>query len=53
MSKNRDGSVGIATCYGLDGPGSNPGGVGRDFPHPPARCTPGHFPLGEETGAWR
>ena len=24
--------VGIATGYGLDGPGSNPGG-GRDFPH--------------------
>ena len=23
--------VGIATAYGLDGPGSNPGG-GRDFP---------------------
>ena len=25
-------SVGIATGYGLDGPGSNPGGK-RDFPH--------------------
>ena len=25
-------SVSIATDYGLDGPGSNPGG-GRDFPH--------------------
>ena len=25
-------SVGIATYYGLDGPGSNPDG-GRDFPH--------------------
>ena len=25
-------SVGIATDYGLDGPGSNPGGR-RDFPH--------------------
>jgi hypothetical protein len=32
-------SVGIATSYGLDGPGSNPGG-GRDFPHL-SRPTPG------------
>jgi len=31
-------SVGIATDYGLDGPGSNPG-VGRDFP--PVRTGPG------------
>ena len=28
----RDSSVDIATGYGLDGPGSNPGG-GRYFPH--------------------
>jgi len=28
----RDSSVGIATRYGLDGPGSNPGG-GQDFMH--------------------
>jgi len=40
-------SVGIATDYGLEGPGSNPGG-GRDFPHlfrpteaHPASCTMG------------
>jgi hypothetical protein len=26
---NRDSSVGIATRYGLDGPGSNPGGEAR------------------------
>ena len=25
--------VGIATHYGLEGPGSNPGGA-QDFPHP-------------------
>jgi hypothetical protein len=29
----RDSAVGIATRYGLDGPGSNPG-RGRDFTHP-------------------
>ena len=29
---DRDSSVGIATRYGLVGPGTNPG-VGRDFPH--------------------
>jgi hypothetical protein len=32
----RDSRVGIATRYGTDGPGSNPGGGGLrlDFPHP-------------------
>jgi len=30
--QSRDSSVGIATRYRLDGPGSNPVG-GRDFPH--------------------
>jgi len=34
-------SVGIATDYGLDGPGSNPGG-GRDFP--PVQTVPGAHP---------
>jgi hypothetical protein len=29
----RGSSVGIASRYGLDGPGSNPGGGGRDLPH--------------------
>jgi len=29
MRGSRDSSVGIATCYGLDGRGG-----GRDFPHP-------------------
>ena len=51
-------SVGIATDYGLDGPGSNPVG-GRDFPpvqtgygtHP-ASCTMGteSFPWVEAAG---
>ena len=46
-----DSAVGIATHYGLDNPGSNPGG-GRDFPHlsrpalvpthPPIEWLPGH-----------
>jgi hypothetical protein len=30
---DRDSSVGIATRYGLDGPGIEPR-WGRDFPHP-------------------
>jgi len=34
-------SVGIATCYGLDGPGSNPDG-GREFP--PVQNGPGVHP---------
>jgi len=34
-------SVGIATDYGLDGPGSNPG-WGRDFP--PVQTGPGAHP---------
>ena len=29
----RDSSVGIATCYGLDGPGIGTR-LGQDFPHP-------------------
>ena len=37
----RGSSVGIATDYGLDSPGSNPGG-GRDFP--PVKTGPGAHP---------
>jgi hypothetical protein len=51
-----------ATRYGLDGPGSNPGG-GWDFlhpsipamgpTHPPIQLVPGLFPEGKAAGAWR
>ena len=56
----RDSSVGIATRYGLDGPGSNPGG-GEIFctrPDRPCGLTSllynGHrfFPRGKAAGAW-
>ena len=40
-------SVGIATDYGLDGPGSNPGG-GRDFP--PVQTGPGAHPVSCKMG---
>ena len=33
ISEGRDSSTGIATCYGLDGPGIE-SLWGRDFPHP-------------------
>jgi hypothetical protein len=56
-----DSSVGIATRYGLDGPGIE-SRWGRDFPHP-SRVTleltqafiqwiPGFFPGGKTAGAW-
>ena len=45
----RDSSVGIATRYGLDGPGieSRGGGGGRDFPQPyrPALGGPSQPPI--------
>ena len=59
--KDRDSSVGIATRYGLDGPGIEYR-LGRDFPHPyrptlePTRLLyNGYrvFPGGKATGAWR
>jgi len=40
-------SVGIATDYGLDSPGSNPGG-GRDFP--PVQTSPGAHPASCKMG---
>ena len=54
-------SVGIVTDYGLDSPGSNPGG-GWDYPHhpdrlwgPPSLLYNGYrvFPRGKVAGAWR
>ena len=57
----RDSSVGIATRYGLDGPGIE-SRWGRDFPHPSRSAlgptqpliqwVPGLFPVGKEAGAW-
>jgi hypothetical protein len=57
-----DSSVGIATGYGLDGPGIE-SRWGRDFPHPsrpaqrpiqpPVRYVTGLFPGGKAVGAWR
>jgi hypothetical protein len=59
---DRHSSVGIATRYGLDGPG-NEYLWGRDFPHlsrlglgptrPPIQWVPGLFPGGKAAGAWR
>jgi len=40
-------SVGIATNYGLEGPGSNPGG-GRDFPS--VQTGPGAHPASRKMG---
>jgi hypothetical protein len=63
MVKNvgRDSSVGIATRYGLDGPGIE-SRWGQDFPHPsrpalgptqpPIQWVLGLFPGGKAAGTW-
>jgi hypothetical protein len=61
VQTGRDSSVGIATRYGLDGPGIE-SRWGRDFlqpsrpalgpTQPPVRLIPGLFPGGEAAGAW-
>jgi hypothetical protein len=60
-TKGRDSVVGIATRFGLDGPGIE-SRWGRNFPHPsrpapgptqhPIQWVPGLFPGGKVTGAW-
>jgi len=58
---DRDISVGIATCYGLDGPGSNPGGgeifrTQPDRPWGPLSLPYNGYlvlPGGKTAGAWR
>ena len=60
-SRSRDSYVGIATCYGLDGPGSNPDGgeIFRIRPDrlwgPPSLLYNGCrvFSRGKAAGAWR
>ena len=57
-----DSVVGIATHYGLDGPGFG-SQWGRDFPHPftpasgpiqsPVQWVRGILPEGKAAGAWR
>ena len=58
---SRDSLVGVATRYGLDGPGVE-SQCGRDFPHPsrptlvptqsPVQWLPGLFTGGKAAGAW-
>ena len=57
-----NGAIGIATRYGLDGPGIK-SRCGRDFPHPsklvlvptkpPIHCVPGLFLGSTAARAWR
>jgi len=57
-----DSAVGIATRYGLEGPGIE-SRCGRNFPHPtrpalgptqpPIKWVQGLFPGGKAAGAWR
>jgi hypothetical protein len=61
IQRVRDSSVGIATSYGLDGPGIE-SRWGRDFPHPsrpaveptqpPVQRGPS-LPGGKAAGVWR
>ena len=61
LTVGQDSSVGIATHYGLDGPGID-SRWGRDFPHPsrpalgptqlPIQRVPGLFPGGKAARAW-
>ena len=54
--------MGVATRYGLDGPGIE-SRCGQDFPHPsrpalgptqlPIQRVPSFFPGGKAAGAWR
>ena len=62
VGRDRDTPVGIATRYGLEGPGIE-SWWGRDFSHPsrtdlrptqpPIQWVPGLFPGGKAAGAWR